>query len=160
MLKDRLARAKEIHVRLKDIQVMSLGDTAATATAAMTRELGDGVTTVTESGALTVVLRKRRRALADRRRALLVQARWLRDRPARSASRCSGLGNVGGGVVKLLEDNAAAIEARLGARIAVRAIAVRDPDKAKRVVDVDRALLTTDVDGVDRARPTSTSCAS
>jgi homoserine dehydrogenase len=57
-----------------------------------------------------------------------------------------GLGNVGGGVVKLLEENAAAIEARLGARIAVRAIAVRDPDKANRVVDVDRALLTTDVD--------------
>lgn len=57
-----------------------------------------------------------------------------------------GLGNVGGGVVKLLEDNAAAIEARLGARLVVRAIAVRDPDKAKRVVDVDRALLTTDID--------------
>src|SRR6185436_9613447 len=59
-----------------------------------------------------------------------------------------GLGNVGGGVVKLLEENAAAIEARLGARIAVRAIAVRDPDKANRVVDVDRSLLTTDVDQV------------
>jgi ketosteroid isomerase-like protein len=57
-LKDRLARSKEIHVRLKDIQVTALGDSAATATAAMTRELGDGVTTVTESGALTVVLRK------------------------------------------------------------------------------------------------------
>ena len=28
-----------------------------------------------------------------------------------------GLGNVGGGVVKLLEDNAAAIEQRLGARL-------------------------------------------
>ena len=59
-----------------------------------------------------------------------------------------GLGNVGGGVVKLLEENAAAIEARLGARIAVRAIAVRDPDKANRVVDVDRSLLTTDVEQV------------
>jgi len=58
-----------------------------------------------------------------------------------------GLGNVGGGVVKLLEDNAEAIEARLGARIAVRAIAVRDPDKGNRVVDVDRSLLSTDVDG-------------
>ena len=57
-----------------------------------------------------------------------------------------GLGNVGGGVVKLLEDNAAAIEARLGARLEVRAIAVRDPDKLDRVVNVDRALLTTDVD--------------
>ncbi|HEY4059664.1 MAG TPA: homoserine dehydrogenase [Kofleriaceae bacterium] len=56
-----------------------------------------------------------------------------------------GLGNVGGGVVKLLEENAAAIEARLGARLVVRAIAVRDPDKAHRVVEVDRKLLTTDV---------------
>lgn len=58
-----------------------------------------------------------------------------------------GLGNVGGGVVKLLSENAAAIEARLGARLEVKAIAVRDLDKAKRVVDVDRALLTTDVAG-------------
>jgi uncharacterized protein (TIGR02246 family) len=58
MLKDRLGRYKEVHVRLKDIQVQSLGPHAATATAAMTRELGDGTTTVTESGALTVVLRK------------------------------------------------------------------------------------------------------
>ncbi|HEY4179411.1 MAG TPA: homoserine dehydrogenase [Kofleriaceae bacterium] len=56
-----------------------------------------------------------------------------------------GLGNVGGGVVKLLEDNATAIEARLGARLVVRAIAVRDPDKTNRVVDVARSLLTTDV---------------
>jgi homoserine dehydrogenase len=57
-----------------------------------------------------------------------------------------GLGNVGGGVVRLLADNAAAIEARLGARIAVRAIAVRDPDKRDRVVEVDRKLLVTDLD--------------
>jgi homoserine dehydrogenase len=61
-----------------------------------------------------------------------------------------GLGNVGGGVVKLLEDNAAAIEARLGARLDVRAVVVRDPDKNKRVVDVDRALLSTDVDATVR----------
>ena len=57
-----------------------------------------------------------------------------------------GLGNVGGGVVKLLSDNAEAIQARLGARLEVRAIAVRDPDKANRVVEVDKKLLTTDVD--------------
>src|SRR6185295_17653120 len=57
-----------------------------------------------------------------------------------------GLGNVGGGVVKLLEDNAAAIAARLGATLEVRAIAVRDVDKAKRLVEVDRALLTSDVE--------------
>ncbi len=61
-----------------------------------------------------------------------------------------GLGNVGSGVIKLLAENAAAIEARLGARLVVRAIAVRDPDKAKRVVEVDRALLTTDVDAAIR----------
>jgi homoserine dehydrogenase len=61
-----------------------------------------------------------------------------------------GLGNVGGGVVKLLAESAAAIEARLGARIEVRAIAVRDPDKSKRVVDVDRALLSTDIDAAVR----------
>jgi len=58
-----------------------------------------------------------------------------------------GLGNVGAGVVKLLEDNANAIEARLGARVVVRAIAVREPDK-KRVVDVDPGLMTTDVKSV------------
>ncbi|HEX2689048.1 MAG TPA: homoserine dehydrogenase [Kofleriaceae bacterium] len=61
-----------------------------------------------------------------------------------------GLGNVGGGVVKLLEDNAAAIAARLGARLEVRAIAVRDVDKAKRVVEVDRRLLTSDPLGAVR----------
>jgi len=55
-----------------------------------------------------------------------------------------GLGNVGGGVIKLLEDNAAAIAARLGATLEVRAIAVRDVDKAKRLVDVERRLLTSD----------------
>jgi len=57
-----------------------------------------------------------------------------------------GLGNVGGGVVELLRANAAAIEARLGAQIEVRAIVVRDSDKADRAVEVDRALLTTDLD--------------
>ncbi len=56
-----------------------------------------------------------------------------------------GLGNVGGGVVKLLADNAAAIEARLGARLDVRVIAVRDPDKADRVVSVERARLSTEI---------------
>jgi homoserine dehydrogenase len=61
-----------------------------------------------------------------------------------------GLGNVGGGVTKLLKDNAAAIEGRLGARLDVRAICVRDPDKAKRVVEVDRQLLTTDFAAVVR----------
>ncbi|MEZ4358641.1 MAG: homoserine dehydrogenase [Kofleriaceae bacterium] len=55
-----------------------------------------------------------------------------------------GLGHVGSGVVKLLEDNAAAITARLGARLVVRAIAVRELDK-HRLVEVAPSLLTTDV---------------
>ena len=61
-----------------------------------------------------------------------------------------GLGNVGGGVVKLLAENAAAIEARLGARIEVRAIAVRDPKKVKRVVEVPAELLMTDIEAAVR----------
>ena len=63
-----------------------------------------------------------------------------------------GLGNVGAGVVKLLEDNAAAIGARLGGRLVVRAIAVRAPGKKKRLVEVDPALLTNDIAGAI-ARP-------
>ncbi|HTL36941.1 MAG TPA: nuclear transport factor 2 family protein [Kofleriaceae bacterium] len=58
MLKDRFARYKDVVIRLKDIQVTALDGTSSVATASMTRELGDGVTTITESGALTVVLRK------------------------------------------------------------------------------------------------------
>jgi ketosteroid isomerase-like protein len=58
MLRDRLARAKQIHVRLKDVQVTSLDDTVAFAIATMTREISDGVTTVTEDGAVTLVLRR------------------------------------------------------------------------------------------------------
>ena len=69
-----------------------------------------------------------------------------------------GLGNVGGGVVKLLADNAAAIEARLGARLEVRAIAVRDPDKQGRVVDVDRDKLSTDIDAAIARRDVDIVC--
>ena len=53
-----------------------------------------------------------------------------------------GLGNVGAGVVKLLADNAAAIEARLGARVEVRRIAVQQAEK-RRLVEVDKKLVTT-----------------
>jgi ketosteroid isomerase-like protein len=58
MLKDKLSHAKDIHVRLKDVTVKSLAPTIASVAATMTREIGDGVTTVTEAGALTLVLRK------------------------------------------------------------------------------------------------------
>ena len=58
-----------------------------------------------------------------------------------------GLGNVGSGLVKLLDDNAAAIAARIGARIEIRRIAVREADKPRHV-SVDPRLLTTDVAAV------------
>jgi len=58
MLKDQLEKFPKGTIRLKDIQVASLGPTAATATAGMSREVGDETTTVTESGALMIVLRK------------------------------------------------------------------------------------------------------
>ncbi len=53
----------------------------------------------------------------------------------------AGFGTVGGGVLSILRRHAGDIEARLGARIVVRKIAVRDPLK-ERALDVDRALLT------------------
>jgi len=59
-----------------------------------------------------------------------------------------GLGNVGSGVVKLLADNAEAIQHRLGgAAVDLRRIAVREADKP-RLVDVDPRLLTTSVSSV------------
>jgi homoserine dehydrogenase len=58
-----------------------------------------------------------------------------------------GLGNVGAGVVRLLSDNAEAIEARLGAKLVIKAVAVRDMKKERRV-QIDPSLLTTDVQSV------------
>ena len=58
MLKDRIARTGAIHIRLKDMQVISLAPDVASAYATMTRELTFESTTVTESGTLTLVLRK------------------------------------------------------------------------------------------------------
>jgi homoserine dehydrogenase len=59
-----------------------------------------------------------------------------------------GLGNVGAGVVKLLADNAEAIQHRLGgASVDLRRIAVRESDKP-RLVDVPSNLLTTNVQSV------------
>jgi homoserine dehydrogenase len=54
----------------------------------------------------------------------------------------AGFGTVGGGVLSILRRHAADIESRLGARIVVRCIAVRDPSK-ERIIEVDRALITT-----------------
>ncbi len=54
----------------------------------------------------------------------------------------AGFGTVGGGVLSILRSHAREIEARLGARIVVRKVAVRDPEK-ERMVDLARSLLTT-----------------
>jgi homoserine dehydrogenase len=53
----------------------------------------------------------------------------------------AGFGTVGGGVLSILRRHAGDIEARLGARIVVRKVAVRDVQKS-RPPDVDQALLT------------------
>jgi ketosteroid isomerase-like protein len=58
VLQTKLAHAKEVHVRLKDVTVSALAPSIATVAATMTREVSDGVTTVTENGALTLVLRQ------------------------------------------------------------------------------------------------------
>ena len=54
----------------------------------------------------------------------------------------AGFGIVGGGVLSILRSHAREIEARLGARIVVRKVAVRDAQK-ERAIDIDRSLLTT-----------------
>ncbi len=58
-----------------------------------------------------------------------------------------GLGVVGSGTVRILQENADEIARRVGARITVKKIAVRTLDKP-RAVTVDRALLTTHPDEV------------
>jgi homoserine dehydrogenase len=54
----------------------------------------------------------------------------------------AGFGTVGGGVLSILRRHAGDIEARIGARIVVRKVAVRDLAK-DRPADVDRRVLTT-----------------
>jgi homoserine dehydrogenase len=58
-----------------------------------------------------------------------------------------GWGTVGSGVVKILQDNAALIERRLGSKIVVRRIADIDLE-AERAVKVDREILTKRADDV------------
>jgi homoserine dehydrogenase len=57
----------------------------------------------------------------------------------------AGFGTVGGGVLSILRRHAGDIEARLGARIVVRRVVVRDLRKP-RAVELDRALVSTRVE--------------
>lgn len=56
-----------------------------------------------------------------------------------------GCGVVGGGVLRLLQANAEAFQARVGVPLEIRRVLVRDKDKP-RVAELDRAVLTTDPD--------------
>ena len=58
-----------------------------------------------------------------------------------------GLGNVGLGTYRILNDHARDIERRLGARVRVRHVLVRDPGKA-RPEDVPSALLTREIGSI------------
>src|SRR4051812_46018611 len=54
-----------------------------------------------------------------------------------------GCGTVGGGVIRLLNENADYLAARVGAPLVVRKVLIRDPEK-DRVPECDRSWLTTD----------------
>jgi ketosteroid isomerase-like protein len=58
MLKERLAKTTAVHVRLDNVSIAALGTDSARAVAAMRRELGDGTVTLTETGTITLVLRR------------------------------------------------------------------------------------------------------
>jgi len=54
-----------------------------------------------------------------------------------------GLGTVGRGVYRILKENSTGIEQKVGARIEIKKILVRDPGK-NRGIDLDEDMLTTD----------------
>jgi homoserine dehydrogenase len=64
----------------------------------------------------------------------------------------AGVGVVGGGVLSILRSHAADIEARLGARIVVRRVAVRDPARARAVALPAGAVTTRVLDLVEDPR--------
>jgi ketosteroid isomerase-like protein len=57
-LTERLSAAKDVRVRFNDVAVVPVGEAGASVFARMTREITDGVTTVTEDGVLTLALRR------------------------------------------------------------------------------------------------------
>jgi ketosteroid isomerase-like protein len=56
-LSTKLAPAKEIHIKLDDLQVFALGSDAAAVSAVITRETSDGVASVKETGMITMAIR-------------------------------------------------------------------------------------------------------
>jgi homoserine dehydrogenase len=58
-----------------------------------------------------------------------------------------GCGTVGGGVIRLIQDNAEYLASRVGAELAIRRVLIRDPVK-DRVPECQRDWLTTDAEQV------------
>src|SRR5690606_39030541 len=58
-----------------------------------------------------------------------------------------GCGVVGGGVIRLIRDNAEHLATRVGATIEIAHVLVRDPSKG-RVAECDEAWVTTDAEAV------------
>jgi homoserine dehydrogenase len=58
-----------------------------------------------------------------------------------------GLGNVGSGTYRALEENFALIEKKVGAKVVIKKILVRRPDAARRI-DVPAELLTTNFEEI------------
>lgn len=58
-----------------------------------------------------------------------------------------GFGTVGSGVVKLIQENGALLEQRLGGQVVIRRIADTDINRPRNV-DVDPTILTTDAAAV------------
>jgi uncharacterized protein (TIGR02246 family) len=56
-LSTKTGAAKEIHLTLSDVETTALGASGAVVNATLTREINDGVSSLTERGALTLVLR-------------------------------------------------------------------------------------------------------
>lgn len=56
-LSTRLGAAKDVHVKIDDLQVYAAGASGAAASATITREISDGVTTTKETGVITWTLR-------------------------------------------------------------------------------------------------------
>lgn len=56
-LSTKLGAAKEVHVKIDDLQVFAAGEGGAAASATITREISDGVTSTKETGVITWTLR-------------------------------------------------------------------------------------------------------
>ncbi|MEO7328852.1 MAG: homoserine dehydrogenase [Minicystis sp.] len=81
----------------------------------------------------------------DRSEGLIERRRFRGGSPVRIG--LLGCGTVGGGVLRLLADNARYLGERVGASLEVKRVLVRDLEK-ERVIECDRRLLTTSADDV------------